>query len=70
MILAIFDLQVVLILPTKYPVICLSNQEIKGKLYFQDGGHGGYLGFPIGLTLTIFDLHVTPILLSTKFPMN
>ena len=29
---------------------------------FQDGGHGGHLGFPIGIFLTIFDLQVTSIL--------
>ena len=31
------------------------------KLDFQDGCHGGHLGFPIGMTLAIFCLQVTPI---------
>ena len=29
---------------------------------FQDGCHGGHLGFPIGMILAIFDLQVTPML--------
>ena len=28
----------------------------KRKIDFQDGCHGGHLGFPIGTILTIFDL--------------
>ena len=48
MILAIFDLQVTLMLPSKLESIGLSVQEKKRKLDFQDGGHGGHLGFPIG----------------------
>ena len=35
------------------------------KNRFQDGGHGSHLGFPIGMTLVIFDLQVTPMLPST-----
>ena len=27
-----------------------------GKIDFQEGGHGGHHGFPIGTILTIFDL--------------
>ena len=42
MILAIFDLQVTPMLPSKFGVNCLSVQE-KRKIDFQDGGH---LGFP------------------------
>ena len=34
----------------------LSVQEKKRKIDFQDGGHGGHLGFPIGTILAIFDL--------------
>ena len=45
-----------------------SGEEAK-KRDFQDGGHGGHLGFSIGLTLAIIDLQVTPIL-STKFRVN
>ena len=46
----------------------LSAQE-KQKTDFQDGGHGGQLGFPIGTTLTTFDLQITPML-PTKFRVN
>ena len=40
-------------LPSKYG---LSVQEKKRKIDFQDGCHGGHLGFPIGTILAIFDL--------------
>ena len=36
------------------------------KIDFQDGGHGGHLGFPIGTILAIFDLQVT-LMLPSKF---
>ena len=36
------------------------------KIDFQDGGH---LGFPIGMTLVIFDLQVT-LMLPSKFGVN
>ena len=39
------------------------------KIDFQDGGHGGHLGFPIGMILAIFDLQVT-LLLPSKFGVN
>ena len=42
---------------TGFPVL-----EKKRKIDFQDGGHGGHLGFPIGTILAIFDLQVTPVL--------
>ena len=45
--------------------IGLSVQE-KGKIDFQDGGHGG---FPIRTILAIFDLQVIPMLPS-KFGVN
>ena len=66
MILAIFDLQVTPMLPTKFG---LSVQEKKKKIDFQDGCHGGHLGCPIGLILANFDLQVTPMLPS-KFEVN
>ena len=47
----------------------LSVQEKKRKIDFQDGGHGGHLGFPIGTILGIFDLQVIPMLPS-KFGVN
>ena len=49
--------------------IGLSVQENKRKIDFQDGHHGGHLGFPIGMILTIFYLQVTPMLPS-KFGVN
>ena len=39
------------------------------KIDFQDGGHGGHLGFPIGSILAIFDLQVT-LMLPIKFGVN
>ena len=90
-ILAIFDLRVTPMLPTKFRVnwpfssarlaqfklffiykspqcesIGLSVQEKKLNIDFQDGGHGGHLGFLIGTILAIFDLQVT-LMLPTKF---
>ena len=57
MILAIFDLQVTLMLPKSLESIGISVQEKKQKIIdFQDGGHGGHLGFPNGTILAIFDL--------------
>ena len=49
--------------------IGLSAQEKKRKIDFQDGNHGGHLGFPIGTILATFDLQVTPML-PTKFQVN
>ena len=37
--------------------IGLLVQEKKQKINFEDGSHGGHLGFPIGMILAIFDLH-------------
>ena len=36
--------------------------EKKTKVDFQDGQHGGHLGFSIGAIKAIFDLEVAPIL--------
>ena len=49
--------------------IGLSVQEKKRKIDFQDGRHGGHLGFPIGTILAIFDLQVT-LMLPSKFGVN
>ena len=49
--------------------IGLSVQEKKQKIDFQDGSHGGHLGFPISMILATFDLHVTQMLPS-KFGVN
>ena len=56
-------------LPTRFGVIGFWVQEKKRKTDFQDGCHGGHLGFPIGMILAIFDLQVTPMLPS-KFGVN
>ena len=39
------------------------------KIDFQNGVHGGHLGFPIGTILAIFDLQVT-LMLPTRFRVN
>ena len=49
--------------------IGLLVQEKKSKIDFQDGRHGGHLGFWIRTVLAIFYLHVTPML-PTKFWVN
>ena len=64
-----YDLQVTLMLPSKFGVNWPFVQEKKRKIDFQDGGHGGHLGIPIGTILAIFDLQVTLMLLS-KFGVN
>ena len=56
-------------LPTKVRVKWPLVSEKKRKIDFQDGGHGGHFGFPIGTILAIFDLQVTPML-PTKFRVN
>ena len=108
-ILAIFDLRVTPMLPTKFRVnwpfssgeeaknrfsrwlpwrsswisdykssqcllpslesIGLSVQEKKLNIDFQDGGHGGHLGFLIRTILAIFDLQVN-LMLPTKFQVK
>ena len=53
--------------------IGLLVQEKKRKIDFQDGHHGGHLGFLIGTILAIFDLQVTPMLPSkfgVKWPFG
>ena len=47
----------------------LSVQEKKRKIDFQDGGHGGHLGFLIGMILAIFIPQVTSMLPS-KYRVN
>ena len=48
--------------PTKFQDSWPFLQEKKRKIDFQDGGHGGHLGFPIRGILAIFDLLVIPML--------
>ena len=68
-ILAIFDLQVTPMLPSKFGVNWpfASGEEAKNR--FQDGCHGGHLGFSIGTILAIFNLQVTPMH-PTKYRVN
>ena len=68
-ILAICDLQVTPMLLPSFKSIGLLVQEEKRKIDFQDGCHGGRVGFQIGMILAIFDLQVTPML-PTKFRVN
>ena len=57
-------------LPTKFQVSCpFSSGEEVNKIDFQDGGHGGHLGFWIRTILAIFELQVTPML-PIKFRVN
>ena len=68
-ILAIFDLQVTPMLPSKFGVNWPFGSGEEAKIDFQDGGHGGHLGFPIGRILAIFDLQVT-LMLPNKYRVN
>ena len=69
MISAIFDLQVTLMLPTQFQVNWPFGSGEEAKIDFQDGGHSGHLGFPIGMILAFSDLQVT-LMLSTKPQVN
>ena len=69
MILAIFELQVTQMLPTKFGVNWPFGSGKKQKTVFQDGCHGAHPGFTIGMILVIFDLQVTPMP-PTKFGVN
>ena len=52
--------------PTKFGVNWPFSAGEEPNIDFQDGGHGGHLGFRIRTILAIFDLQVT-LMLSTKF---
>ena len=58
-ILDIFNLQITLMLPTKFQVNWPSSSGEERKINFQDGCHSGYPGFPIRTILAIFCLNVT-----------
>ena len=45
----------------RFESTCLSVQEKRRKIDFQDGCHGGHLGYPTGTNLAFFDLQVTPM---------
>ena len=70
MILSIFDLQVTLMLPTKFQVNWPSGSGEEAKNRFSRWPlHSGHLGFLIGTILAIIDPQVTPML-PTKFQVN
>ena len=69
MILAIFDLQVTQMLPTKFRVNWPFGSGEEAKNRFSRCCHGAHPGFTIGMILAIFDLQVTPML-PTKFGVN
>ena len=72
-ILAIFDLQVILMFSTKFRVNWLLGLGEEAKNRFSRWtpwrNFGGHLGFSIGMILDIFDVQVTPML-PTKFGIN
>ena len=53
-------------LPTKFRVNWPFGSGEEAKKSFQNGRHGGHVGFPIGTILAIFYLQVTSML-PTKF---
>ena len=59
--LAIFDLQVTPVRPTKFESTGLSVQEKKRKIDFQYGGHGGHR-ISDRNDFSYFGLQVTPML--------
>ena len=56
-------------LPTKFQVNWHLGLGEEAKKNFQDGHHGGHLGFPISMILATFDLHVA-LMRPTKFGVN
>ena len=68
-ILFIFDQEAAPILPIKFQVNWLFVKEKYFKLVFQDGCHGGHLGFPIWTILAIFVQQVT-LILHNKLRVN
>ena len=64
-----FDLQVTLILSTKFRDKCLSVQSKKSILDFQDGDRVGHLRFPIGTVLLVFFINKSPQYLLSKFEL-
>ena len=56
-------------LPTKFQVNWLLGLGEEAKKDFQDGHHGGHLGFPVSMILATFDLQVT-LMRPSKFGVN
>ena len=68
-ILAVFDLQIALILPKKFKSVSLSAQEKKLKMDVQDGSYDGHFVILIHTILASFDLQVVQML-PTRFRDN
>ena len=69
-ILAIFDLEVILLLQCKSQLNSPNGLGVEVKKNgFQDGGYGVNLGFLLGIILAIFHLKVN-LLLHPKFQLN
>ena len=69
MILAIFYLQITLMLPTEFEVNQPFGSGEKAKIDFHDSHHSSHLGFLNGTILANFNLQVTPML-PTEFQDN
>ena len=70
MILSAFDLQVTLMLPTKFQIKWpFSSGEQTKNTFSRWPCHGSHLGFPIGTRLANFDLQVIPML-PTNFKVS
>ena len=67
--LAIFDLKVTLMLPSKFGVNWPFGSGEEAKNGFSRWLPCGHLGFPIGTILSTFDLQVT-LMLPSKFGVN
>ena len=66
---AISDLQVKLMLPTKFQAKWLFGSGGEAKINFQERHEGGHFGLLIGKVLSIFDLQIT-LMFPTKFQVN
>ena len=66
MILATFDLQATSMILTKFQVNCLSVQQKKRKIDFQDDQNGSHLGFLIRMILAIL-IYQSPLCSLTSF---
>ena len=53
-VLAIFDVQVTLMPPSKFQVNLPFGSGEEAKIYFQDGGPDGHFGFPMVIIFSYF----------------
>ena len=65
-ILAIFDLEIILLYSVSFNSKRQTVWEEKSKTGFQEGDYSGHFGFPISMLLANFHLHVN-LLLQRKF---